>query len=134
MASTDLTKEVEFDLSPYFKIYKDGTIERLLFTDSVPPSFDDQTRVSSKDVIVSADTGVSARLYLPKLKKPDVKLPLVVYFHGGGFCIASTAASIYHSYLNHLSAQAHVFIMSVDYRRPTGHPLPHRVKRFMGRA
>ncbi|KAK1273098.1 putative carboxylesterase 2 [Acorus gramineus] len=124
MGSTRPNKQVMEDLSPFFLIYDDGTIERLSGTDFVPPSFDQTTGVTSRDVLISPDSGVSARLYLPNPNGPPRKLPLLVYFHGGGFCIGTTACSIYHHHLNKLASDAEVFIVSVDYRRPPEHPLP----------
>ncbi|KAH9695648.1 putative carboxylesterase 12 [Citrus sinensis] len=48
--------EVAQDVSPMFKIYEDGRVERLIGNEIVPPSFDPKTSVDSKDVIaVSVD-------------------------------------------------------------------------------
>lgn len=43
-------------------IYKDGTIERLVGNDIVPPSFDPKTNVDSKDVLYLPENTLSARL------------------------------------------------------------------------
>ncbi|XP_062175911.1 probable carboxylesterase 2 [Alnus glutinosa] len=114
--------EVAHDYSPYLKIYKDGRLERLSGTEIEPPSLDPQTGVESKDVVISPETGVSARLYIPKTT--EKKLPLVVYFHGGGFCIETAFTPRYHSNLNSIVGEANVVAVSVDYRRAPEHPLP----------
>ncbi|KAK1305417.1 putative carboxylesterase 2 [Acorus calamus] len=124
MASIPHEKEVAEDLSPFFLIHTDGTISRFGEDWVSPPSFDPVTGVTSKDVIVSSDTGVSARLYLPKLSSPQTKLPLFIYFHGGAFCIGKASSTFYHQYLNHLVSEANVVAVSVDYRRPPEDPLP----------
>ena len=49
---------------------------------------------------------------------------MVVYIHGGGFCIESAASPTYHNYLNLLSTEARVICVSVDYRRVPEHHLP----------
>lgn len=121
----DSNNEVAHDFSPLLRIYKDGRIERLLGTATVPPSDPDpQTGVSSKDLLISPSTGVSARLYLPKPPPPPQKLPILVYFHGGGFCIETAFSATYHPFLNSLAAEANVLIVSVDYRRAPEHLLP----------
>ncbi|CAI9098792.1 OLC1v1035499C1 [Oldenlandia corymbosa var. corymbosa] len=118
------SKEVETDLSPFIKVYKDGTVERIYSPPYVPPCLDDPiTSVSSKDIKVSSE--VSARLYLPKITHPSTeKLPILVYFHGGGFCLDSAFASFHHSYLNLLISKANAVTISVEYRLAPEHPLP----------
>ncbi|KAF8410031.1 hypothetical protein HHK36_002551 [Tetracentron sinense] len=118
--------EITLDFPPFLRVYKDGRVERLLGTDIVPPSINPETGtgVSSKDVIIVPETGVSARIYLPKITDPLQKLPLLVYFHGGGFCIETSSSPTYHNYLNSLVAEANVVAVSVDYRRAPEHPVP----------
>ncbi|KAB1207109.1 putative carboxylesterase 2 [Morella rubra] len=119
------TSEIAYDHSPFLKIYKDGRVERIAGTEVVPPSLDPQTGVESKDVVISPETGVSARLYIPKrTNQTDRKLPLLVYFHGGGFCIETAFSPQYHRYVNSLVAEANVVAVSVEYRRAPEHPLP----------
>ncbi|KAK4381285.1 2-hydroxyisoflavanone dehydratase [Sesamum angolense] len=99
MAST--TKDVISDLSPIINVYTDGTVERLLSSAHVPPSPEDPTTgVSSKDTTISPT--LSARLYLPKLTHPTQKLPILVYYHGGGFCVDSAFSFLNHRYVNSL--------------------------------
>ncbi|KAL2242579.1 2-hydroxyisoflavanone dehydratase [Sesamum indicum] len=121
MAST--TKEVLTDLSPVIKVYTDGTVERLFGSPHVPPSPEDPTTgVSSKDVSISP--AVSARLYLPKLTHPTQKLPILVYYHSGAFCLESAFSFFHHRYINLLSAEAEALVVSVEYRQAPEHPLP----------
>ncbi|KAF9602778.1 hypothetical protein IFM89_030934 [Coptis chinensis] len=117
--------ELDYDeVLPFLRVHKDGHIERLGDTDNVPPSFDPQTNVTSKDVLIIPDCNISARLYLPKLANSDQKLPLLVYFHGGGFYISSPFAHRYHSYITSLVSRANVAAVSVDYRLAPEHPVP----------
>jgi acetyl esterase/lipase len=51
---------------------------------------------SKRDVVVDRATGVWARLYAPAAAAG--KVPVVVYFHGDGFCVGSTAWSFYHKF------------------------------------
>lgn len=116
-------KEIEHDIHGWIRIYKDGSVERFKGNDVVPASIDPQTGVQSKDVVISPETGVSVRLYMPD-KSPHHKLPLLVYFHGGAFCLESAFSPLYHSYLNSLVAAANIVAVSVNYRRAPEHPLP----------
>ncbi|PIN15294.1 Arylacetamide deacetylase [Handroanthus impetiginosus] len=116
--------EILHDFSPLLKHYKDGRIERLVGLDVVPPSVDPKTGVQSKDLQISPEINVSARLYLPKNPDRSQKLPLLVYFHGGGFLVESAFSSLYQKHVNCLVAQANVVAVSVDYRLAPEHPLP----------
>lgn len=115
-------RKIVEDVPPYLRIYEDGTIERLLGTEVTLATFDPDTKVSSKDVTVLA--GVSARLYRPDSISKNQKVPLVVYFHGGAFCISSPSDPAYHNFLNLVAAQAQIIIVSVDYRLAPEYPLP----------
>lgn len=116
--------ETVFELLPLLRVHKNGRIERLIGTDFVPPSTDPLTGVTSKDVTIFPEFGVSARPFLPNLTHPTQRLPLVVYFHGGCFCTQSPFTAKYHNYLNALTAEAKVVAVSVNYRKATEHPIP----------
>ncbi|GAB2300677.1 hypothetical protein Dimus_034713 [Dionaea muscipula] len=125
MGSNTKELEVAHEFLPFVRVYKDGTVERLIDPPQVPPSLDDPaTGVSSKDVILfPTTTGVSARIYLPPLTSTE-KIPILVYFHGGGFCVGSAFSAADHRYMNTVSSQAHVLAISVEYRLAPAHPLP----------
>ncbi|XP_025799445.1 tuliposide A-converting enzyme 1, chloroplastic-like [Panicum hallii] len=123
----DPSSEVILDC-PFFRIYSDRRIDRLIGTTTVPPSFDASTGVTSKDVVIDGDTGLYVRLYLPETaSRSDAdskKLPVLVYFHGGGFVAQSAASPMYQQFLNSLSARAGLLVVSVNYRLAPEHPLP----------
>ncbi|XVF36239.1 hypothetical protein REPUB_Repub19eG0041100 [Reevesia pubescens] len=116
--------EVALDLFPYLKVYKDGTVERIAGIGVASPGLDPETNVLSKDIVIVPETGVSARIYRPNLVSKDQKLPVVVYLHGGAFCVASPAFPNYHTSLNKLVAEANIVALSVDYRLVPEFPLP----------
>lgn len=120
----DAADEIEHDFTPYFHVYKDGRVKRFKETDIVPASIDPATGVSSKDVEFLPEFNVSARLYLPKVDDSRRKLPILVYYHGGGFCFASAVCGLYHSYLNCLAQAANAVVVTVEYRLAPEHPLP----------
>ncbi|CAL5037480.1 unnamed protein product [Urochloa decumbens] len=126
MASSDAAVddyEVTFELLPFIRLYKSGRVERLIVNDAVPASLHDASGVASKDVTIDPATNVSVRLYLPPIAAA-AKLPVVVYFHGGGFMVESADSAPYHRYLNALAARAGAVVVSVDYRRVPEHRLP----------
>ncbi|KAJ4844765.1 hypothetical protein Tsubulata_003467 [Turnera subulata] len=116
--------EVALDLSPFLVVYKDGRIERLIGTEIIPPSQDTNTNVQSKDASYSQEANLSCRLYLPNNTNPGQKLPLLVYFHGGDFCVETAFSPTYHNYLNNLVKEANIIVVSVDYRRAPEHHIP----------
>ncbi|KAL8490761.1 hypothetical protein ACS0TY_022669 [Phlomoides rotata] len=116
-------KQTLLDLSPLIKLYTDGTVDRLYPSTHVPPSpVDPTTGVSSKDVAISP--AISARLHLPKLTHPSQTLPILVYFHGGAFCVESAFSLLGNRYTTLLSAASAAMVVSVEYRLAPEHPLP----------
>ncbi|GAA0173930.1 deacetylase [Lithospermum erythrorhizon] len=114
--------EIVADFKSFFRVYKDGHVERYVEADFVPPSEDPETGVISKDVKIPPENDVIVRLYLPK--NTNKKLPLLIYIHGGGFCIESALSSWYHPYLNRLVAEANVIALSIEYRLAPEFPIP----------
>lgn len=122
--TTTTSSEITHDFPGFFKVYSDGRIERYWETDHVPAGLDPETGVQSKDVVVCPETGVQARIFLPKIDGSPKKLPLLVHYHGGGFCIGSPFASAFKTFLSALASQANVIAISVDYRLAPEHLLP----------
>ncbi|KVI01980.1 2-hydroxyisoflavanone dehydratase-like [Cynara cardunculus var. scolymus] len=110
----------------FFKVYEDGRIERFLTTPRLPPSTDPTTGVQSKDVVISSDLEIKSRIFLPKLnpEDPPKKLPLIIYVHGGGFCIGSPFNVITQGFLTPLVSQIPAVVIAVGYRLAPEHPLP----------
>lgn len=122
-----LPKEVETEVLPFYRVYKDGSVERLQgSTPYVPPRLDDPiTGVSSKDITISENPLIRARLHLPNVHlKTTEKLPVLGYFHGGGFCIESAFSHTEHQLMTSLTAEAQCLAISIDYRLAPEYPLP----------
>ncbi|KAH6825943.1 hypothetical protein C2S53_001380 [Perilla frutescens var. hirtella] len=118
------TKEIAVNMSPYFRLFTDGTIERLPPPLKTPPSDDPDLAVRSKDVVIDAETGVSVRIYVPRHRDPPRKLPLVVYIHGGAFCMGSASSPAFHNFITNLVEKGDVVAVSVSYRLAPENPLP----------
>jgi acetyl esterase/lipase len=101
-------------------------VERFYGTEATLPGSDTVTRVASKDVVVDGATGVFVRFYIPDhlLTAEHKKVPILVYFHGGGFVVDSAVSPAYHRYLNSVASKAGVLAVSVNYRLAPEHPLP----------
>ncbi|XP_059294512.1 hydrolase 3-like [Lycium ferocissimum] len=115
MATND--NEVVTDLYPTFRLYKNGRVERFYEYFNVfyvPQSQEDPvTGVSSKDITISSH--VSARLYLPK-NTSNEKLPVLVFYHGGGLVLGSAFFNKVHRFFNHLVSESNAIGVSVEYR------------------
>lgn len=72
--------------------------------------------ISSKDITISSH--VSARLYLPKNTNVfcNVKIPVLVFYDGGGLVIGSAFFNDIHYFLNHLVFKSNVICVSLEYR------------------
>ncbi|KAF5467634.1 hypothetical protein F2P56_011867 [Juglans regia] len=112
------------EIQGLIKVYRDGQVERpqiVPFVTAAPLSL--ELGVTSRDIVIDKFTNIWARFYVPSICSHG-KLPLLVYFHGGGFCVGSAAWSCYHEFLARLSAKAGCLIMSVNYRLAPENPLP----------
>lgn len=117
--------KVEEELEGFLRVYRNGSVDRFSYVVSnVPASDKPSDPVASKDVDIDAGTRVWARLYLPADHQRRGKLPLVIYFHGGGFVIGSPAWSIYHTFMCRLACEINSVIISVGYRLAPENRLP----------
>ncbi|PKI61937.1 hypothetical protein CRG98_017663 [Punica granatum] len=115
------------EIEGLIKVFKDGFVERPQIMPCVSSSLPSGVGVASKDTVFDRFTNVWARFYVPTYQgkcKINNKLPLVVYFHGGGFCAGSPAWSCYHEFLARLAMKANICIASVNYRLAPENPLP----------
>lgn len=103
------------------RLYKDGHVERYPVVPHVTCRSNPDLSVSSGDVVIDSCHRVWARFYVPKRQ---TKLPLLIYFHGGGFCVGSAAWKCYHEFLLRLAGAAGCVVMSVNYRLAPENRLP----------
>ena len=75
-------------------------------------------RVEDLQIPARDGAAIGARLYAPT----HDRLPVLLYFHGGGFTIGSVAT--HDALCRHLSHLAHCAVVSVDYRLAPEHKFP----------
>ncbi|KAJ4796232.1 alpha/beta-Hydrolases superfamily protein [Rhynchospora pubera] len=106
------------------RVYSDGSVDRLPAVPDVPCNWALGSDVTAVDVAIDRATGVWARIYTPRVQGNYKPLPMVVYFHGGGFCVGSAAWSCYHQFLARLSSAANCVVVSVNYRLAPEYKIP----------
>ena len=116
--------DIAYDFPPFLRAHTDGRVERYFGTDVVPASVYSETGVSIKDVTIAPEKGLSTRIFKPNTINPDQKLPLLIYFHGGAFCLGCPFCPTYHNYITSLIAEANVVAVSDDYRLAPEFPVP----------
>jgi acetyl esterase len=66
-----------------------------------------------------------SRLYRPLSSRPDDVRPLLIYFHGGGWCLGDVAS--FDVLCRELANTSDCAVLSVDYRLAPEHPFPAAV-------
>lgn len=112
------------ELPGYIQVLSDGSVKRFA-QEIATASTDASNGYKSKDVVIDSSKPITARIFLPDVCESVVgQFPVVVYFHGGGFCIGSTSWLGYHHFLGDLAAMSKSIVLSVDYRLAPENKLP----------
>lgn len=113
----------------YLNIVKnpDGSITRDLTKFPCTPATPDPSRLNpvvSKDVTVNKSKSTWMRLYAPNDAVPSQKLPLIIYYHGGGFVLCSADLQVFHAFCSDMSRDLNAIVASPSYRLAPEHRLP----------
>ncbi|KAK4431559.1 putative carboxylesterase [Sesamum alatum] len=123
--NTDPYRSIGFLQNP------DGSVTRVgEFLPTSPASSDPASPIPvlSKDIPINQENNTWARVYLPR--RPESadssadKLPLVIYYHGGGFVTCTAATTYFHKLCFEIASEIPAVIVSVEYRRAPEHRLP----------
>lgn len=100
----------------------DDTLTRLvsLPTTAANPNPSPGEPVASKDLTLNPETKTWVRIFRPaKLPSNDntvARLPIIIYFHHGGWILLSAADSSIHSNCSQITSEVPAIIVSVNYR------------------
>ncbi|KAL2613238.1 hypothetical protein R1flu_024930 [Riccia fluitans] len=100
---------------------KDGTINRALMTrldQRAPATPKPVDGVSSKDFTYDEETKQILRIFTPvqEGEESKKKLPLIIYFHGGGFVGLDLASKTFDTMVRLLVKDCNAVLVSVNYR------------------
>ncbi|KDP33601.1 hypothetical protein JCGZ_07172 [Jatropha curcas] len=104
----------------YLQVFSDGSVKR--FAPETFPSRQPHNKYKFKDLVIDPSKPITARLFLPESSAS--RLPVLVYFHGGGFCVGSTTWLGYHHFLADFSVTSQSIVLSIDYRLAPENRLP----------
>ncbi|KAI3944344.1 hypothetical protein MKW98_006505 [Papaver atlanticum] len=73
---------------------------------------------NSKDILLNAQHNTWIRIFKPTVQDLPTtnKLPVIIYYHGGGFILCSTFWTIYHDYCKSKANTLPAIVLSVEYR------------------
>ncbi|XP_074317981.1 carboxylesterase 1-like [Silene latifolia] len=121
-------------IDPYkflqLKQNRDGSVTRLTQTPSTQASSDPNSTslVLTKDCPLNTVDNTFLRLFLPKIalnpSSSSSKLPVIVYFHGGGFVFHHANSTMFHDFCSELAVFTSALVVSVEYRLAPEHRLP----------
>ncbi|KAL6893930.1 hypothetical protein ACP4OV_008028 [Aristida adscensionis] len=105
------------------QLLSDGTVVRFDDYNTLPPpSVPPALPVEWKDVVYDAAHGLKLRVYRPPAACG--RLPVLVYFHGGGFVLGTFELPNFHACCLRLAGELPAVVLSADYRLAPEHRLP----------
>ncbi|PIA49790.1 hypothetical protein AQUCO_01300492v1 [Aquilegia coerulea] len=114
----DPYKHINISLNP------DGSLTRPTTFPNIPPTNDDQSPVISLDIPLNPSKKTWMRVFQPTNLSPNQKLPLIIYFHGGGFILYSASTNFFHESCVQMASKLPAIFLSVDYQLAPEHKLP----------
>ncbi|CAL5185083.1 unnamed protein product [Lathyrus oleraceus] len=106
-------------------INHDGSVRRFKQIPNTEPTQDPNNIVLSKDVPLNLINKTLIRLFLPRTAlQSSKKLPLIVYFHAGGFILFNVSSTFNHDFCFKLAEKVNAVVASVDYRLAPESRLP----------
>ncbi|XP_047085659.1 probable carboxylesterase 15 [Lolium rigidum] len=131
MSGGDTAPRVVEDLFGIVQILSDGTVVRGDEPVLQPKeAYPDVPGVQWKDVVYQAVHGLRVRVYRPAplAGSGSSKLPVLVYFHGGGYCMGSFTQPYFHSFCLRAAQELPAVVLSVQYRLAPEHRLPAAIR------
>ncbi|KAL5227125.1 hypothetical protein ABZP36_015390 [Zizania latifolia] len=131
--SGDTAPHVVEDFAGVLKLFSDGSVVRgdeSVFSPSVErPHGREVPDVQWKDVVYDAGHGLRVRVYvMPAAAGEGGRLPVLVYFHGGGYCIGAPEQPMFHTFCLRAASELPAVVLSVQYRLAPEHRLPTAIE------
>lgn len=126
-------KRIIEEVSGWLRVYDGGSVDRTwtgppevnFLTESVAPHYHFVDGVAVEDVTINDVSGLRVRIYLPeKIPGDPAKFPVVLHFHGGGFCISQPDWFMYYDMYTKLAKSARAIHVSVYLRLAPENRLP----------
>eukprot|EP00257_Ricinus_communis_P001461 XP_002511754.2 probable carboxylesterase 9 [Ricinus communis] len=114
----------------HIALNRDGTITRLLNIPIVKenPEATSGDAAVNKDLSLSVENKTRVRIYRPtRLPSNDntvARLPIIIYFHNGGFILHTAATKEPHQSCSEFASEIPAIVVSLDYRLAPEHRLP----------
>ncbi|KAF0912111.1 hypothetical protein E2562_013007 [Oryza meyeriana var. granulata] len=126
MASSPPAPYIVEDYGRNLQLLSDGTVIRFEDYNTLPPPVlpPALSVVQWKDVVYDSGLGLKLRVYKPPAAVAGEKLPVLVYFHGGGYVIGSFEMDSFHACCLRLAYELTAVVLSADYRLAPEHRLP----------
>nr|DAD23842.1 TPA_asm: hypothetical protein HUJ06_025305 [Nelumbo nucifera] len=126
-------KKLIDEVACWLKVFDDGSVDRTwngrpeaeFIAKPVHPHEHFIDGVAVLDVKISTETNLSLRIYKPERNLDDEKkIPVILHFHGGGFCISEPEWYFYYQFYTRIVRTARSICVSVKMRRAPEHRLP----------
>ncbi|XVE75813.1 hypothetical protein DITRI_Ditri12bG0122300 [Diplodiscus trichospermus] len=114
------------DCMGVLQVLSDGTIFRSKNIQFNMPVVDEKS-VHFKDVMFDKNHNLHLRIYKPtsaSFAGNSYKLPIIIFFHGGGFCLGSRMWPTCHNSCLRLASGLNALVVAPDYRLAPEHRLP----------
>ncbi|CAL5076742.1 unnamed protein product [Urochloa decumbens] len=123
------------DIHGFLRVLADGTVLRSAAGPAFCPATfpDSHPSVQWKEAVYDKAKSLRVRMYKPSSSAAagggdaaagKKKMPVLVHFHGGGFCLGSCAWANVHAFCLRLAAGAGAVVLSAGYRLAPEHRLP----------
>ncbi|XP_047983851.1 probable carboxylesterase 15 [Salvia hispanica] len=118
-----LPPKVVEDCLGIVQVFSDGSISRSEFV-KFPMEVEDDGTALWKDCLYDNQNNLHLRLYKPRSATSSAPLPVLLFLHGGGFCVGSRTWPNCHSCCLRLASALHALVVAPDYRLAPEHRLP----------